>query len=619
MFVIIMGVSGCGKTTIGSTLAKKLDVPFFDADDYHPAENIAKISAGIPLTDQDREGWLASLAGLIRRYTRAGLNGVLACSALKESYRRILCVEPVRFVYLKGNFDIIQARMQARGNHYMKPTMLKSQFDILEEPTTALTLDVGLPQVIIVNKIMEDLMEQKYALGILGLGVMGRSLAQNFARNGYAPIGFDLNPKLPENFPIRVTNSLEELTSSLRFPRILFLMVPAGAPVDAAITSLKPFLQAGDTIIDGGNSYYADSERRAKELKEGGINFIGMGVSGGESGALWGPSMMPGGAQDAWPAVRDMFEAVSAKTENGEACVGWMGAGGAGHYVKMVHNGIEYGDMQLIGEIYDLLHRGAGLDNQQIAAIFAEWNTRELRSFLIEITADILTRMDDETGKSLVDVILDEAAQKGTGKWTSQNSFDLGVAIPTINSAVESRILSSLKSERVLAAQTLGGTKPFSGDVAKLVSAAEQALYASKITSYAQGLQLLRTASQEYGWEMNLAQIVRVWRAGCIIRATLLSDITTAYTTNPNLPNLLLDAGFSQIVLARQDAWREVVQTAIGLGIPMLATAASLAYFDAYRSAVLPANLTQAQRDYFGAHTYRRVDKDGVFHTKWEQ
>lgn len=618
MFLIIMGVSGCGKTTIGRRLAERLNCPFYDGDDFHPAENIAKLSAGIPLTDQDRAGWLKSLADLIQQQTNTGLSGVLACSALKRSYRRALRVGPVRFVYLKGSFEVIQARMRGRGDHFMKPAMLKSQFDILEEPATALTLDVELSQDAIIEKILEDVMESKYALGILGLGVMGRSLAQNFARNGFAPIGFDPSPKIPENFNVRVAGSLEELTGALASPRILFLMVPAGGPVDVAIESLKPFLQAGDTIIDGGNSYYADSERRAKELKQAGINFIGMGVSGGESGALWGPSMMPGGAQDAWPAVREMFEAVAAKTENGEPCVGWMGAGGAGHYVKMVHNGIEYGDMQLIGEIYDLLHRGAGLSNQEIAGIFAQWNTGELRSYLIEITAEILTRMDEESGKSLVDVILDEAAQKGTGKWTSQNSFDLGVAIPTINSAVESRILSSLKSERVLASGLLGGIKKYKGDVQHLVAAAEKALYASKIISYAQGLQLLRTASQEYGWNMDLAQIVRVWRAGCIIRATLLSDITAAYIANPNLSNLMLDARFSEIVLSRQDAWREVVQTAIGLGIPMLATGASLAYFDAYRSAVLPANLTQAQRDYFGAHTYRRIDKDGVFHTQWE-
>lgn len=461
-------------------------------------------------------------------------------------------------------------------------------------------------------------MTEKFALGILGLGVMGRSLAQNFTRNGFPPIGYDVAPKLPPDFEVKVTHSLEELVGALTPPRTLFLMVPAGEPVDTAIASLKPHLTKGDLIIDGGNSFFLDTERRVKELAQEGLLFIGTGVSGGESGALWGPSLMPGGSVEAWPMVQKMFESIAAKTDDGEPCVGWMGSGGAGHYVKMVHNGIEYGDMQLIAEIYDLLHRGAGISNPELAKIFAHWNEGVLRSYLVEITARILERMDEETGKPLVDLILDEAAQKGTGKWASQNSFDLGIAIPTINSAVESRMISALKSERTAASKVLGSASPFDGNRQHLIDAAEQALYASKITSYAQGLQLLAAASQEYHWNLELSQIVRVWRAGCIIRAALLSDITAAYVANPALPNLLLDKAFKEAVLTRQAAWREVIQIAVGLGIPMLATSASLAYFDAYRSERLPANLTQAQRDYFGAHTYRRIDREGTFHTRWE-
>lgn len=461
-------------------------------------------------------------------------------------------------------------------------------------------------------------METKYSLGILGLGVMGRSLAKNFARNGYLPIGYDLAPRLPEDFNVKFTNSLEELVSVLEKPRILFLMVPAGTPVDAAIASLQPYLEKGDIIIDGGNSYFADTERRVKELEQVGLQFIGMGVSGGESGALWGPSMMPGGSKEAWLQVATMFQEIAAKAEDGEPCVAWMGGGGAGHYVKMVHNGIEYGDMQLIAEIYDLLHRGAGISNAELAGIFDQWNTRELRSYLIEITANILTRMDTETGQPLVDMILDEAAQKGTGKWTSQTALDIGAAIPTINAAVESRLLSALKAERVVAARILGKANLYTGDKLWLITAAEQALYASKITSYAQGLSLLKMASGEYNWDLDISRIVPVWRAGCIIRASLLSDITKAYRRNPDLPNLLVDDVFTQAVCSRQAAWRQVVQTAVGLGIPMLATNASLAYFDAYRSEILPANLTQAQRDYFGAHSYRRIDREGTFHTQWE-
>ena len=461
-------------------------------------------------------------------------------------------------------------------------------------------------------------MKTNYALGILGLGVMGRSLAQNFSRNGYLPVGYDLAPRLPKDFDVKVVKSLAELAGALTPPRSFLLMVPAGAPVDAAIASLKPYLQKGDLIIDGGNSYFADTERRVKELEQDGLQFIGMGVSGGESGALWGPSLMPGGSKAAWPRVQAMFQAISAKADDGEPCVAWMGSGGAGHYVKMVHNGIEYGDMQLIAECYDLLHRGAGISNAELAKIFARWNTHELRSYLIEITAKILSRIDEETGQPLVDVILDEAAQKGTGKWTSQTALDTGAAIPTINAAVESRLLSALKGERVIAARVLGRAGKFAGDKAALIAAAEQALYASKITSYAQGLSLLKMASREHSWDLNLSKIIPVWRAGCIIRAALLSDITKAYRRNPDLPNLLLDEAFTQAVVSRQSAWREIVQTAVGLGIPMLATSASLAYFDAYRSEVLPANLTQAQRDYFGAHTYRRVDREGAFHTIWE-
>jgi 6-phosphogluconate dehydrogenase len=466
---------------------------------------------------------------------------------------------------------------------------------------------------------MEQIMDTKYTLGILGLGVMGRSLAQNFLRHGYPPIGYDLNPHLPEDFDGKVTNSVQDLVAALTPPRVLFLMVPAGDQVDGAVASLKPYLQKGDLIIDGGNSYFMDTERRVKELEQEGLNFIGMGVSGGEKGALWGPSMMPGGSPAAWPRIQSMFEAISAKAEDGEPCVGWMGSGGAGHYVKMVHNGIEYGDMQLIAEVYDLLHRGAGLSNAELAEIFEAWNTRELRSYLIEITARILARIDPDTGKELVDQILDEAAQKGTGKWTSQTALDTGAPIPTINAAVESRLLSALKEERVIAAKVLGSAIKFDGEKEALVTAAEQALYASKITSYAQGLSLLKMASREYNWSIDISHIVPVWRAGCIIRASLLSDITNAYRRNPALPNLLLDKVFTNAVLNRQAGWRHVVQTAVGLGIPMLATSASLAYFDAYRSETLPANLTQAQRDYFGAHTYRRIDREGVFHTDWEE
>lgn len=460
-------------------------------------------------------------------------------------------------------------------------------------------------------------MEKKFALGILGMGVMGRSLAQNFQRNGFEPFGYDIELKLPENFTVSVTNSLAELASKLEKPSVFFLMVPAGNPVDQALEALKPYLAEGDIVIDGGNSFFADTTRRVRGTENANFRYIGMGVSGGEEGALWGPSLMPGGTRSAWEIVAPMFKAIAAKTKDGTPCVDWIGPEGAGHYVKMVHNGIEYGDMQLIAEIYDLLHRGAGLENGQLAEIFAEWNQSELSSYLIEITAEILKKKDDQTDNYLVDMILDEAGQKGTGKWASQNAFDVGAAIPTINSAVEARLVSALKAERTIASEQLGQSTRYSGDVGALIDAARQALYASKIVSYAQGINLMKTASKEYSWDLNIGSIVRLWRAGCIIRAGLLSDIAVAYDRNPDLTNLMLDPHFRHALLEREAAWRLVAGSGVQLGIPMLATTASLAYFDAYRSAVLPANLTQAQRDYFGAHTYKRTDREGTFHTQW--
>jgi 6-phosphogluconate dehydrogenase len=396
------------------------------------------------------------------------------------------------------------------------------------------------------------------------------------------------------------------------------MMVPAGPAVDSSIAHLKPHMEAGDILIDGGNSFFGETERRSKELKESGFNLIGMGVSGGEEGALWGPSLMPGGPKEAWQAVRPILRAIAAKAEDGQPCVEYMGPRGAGHFVKMVHNGIEYGDMQLIAEIYDLLHRGAGMSNEGLADLFEEWNQGELKSFLVEITANIFRKKDDETGGALVDLIMDEAKQKGTGKWTSQSALDLGAPTQTINAAVESRIISGLKLERVGASKVITGPDlTYDGDVQKLIEAAREALFASKILSYSQGFGLLRIASQEYDYAFKLGDIVKIWRAGCIIRAVLLNDIMKAYDRDPNLVNLVLDDVFKDAVESRQESLRFIVRTAVELGIPALALSASLGYLDAYRSERLPANLIQAQRDYFGAHTFRRLDKDGSFHADW--
>jgi 6-phosphogluconate dehydrogenase len=467
-------------------------------------------------------------------------------------------------------------------------------------------------------------MDHKF--GVVGLGVMGANLALNAERNGFPVVGYDLDAGKTRAFVegagkgkrVRGAESPAALMAALEKPRRVLMMVPAGPPVDSAVAHLKPHLEPGDILIDGGNSWFLDTERRNKALAVEGFNFVGMGVSGGEEGALWGPSMMPGGQREAYDALAPILLAMAAKAEDAAPCVDYMGPLGAGHYVKMVHNGIEYGDMQLIAEIYDVLHRGLGLSNAELHQVFTEWNTGELRSYLVEITAAIFLRRDEGTEQAVVDVILDEAAQKGTGKWTSQNALDIGAPIPTINAAVESRIISALKAERVAASRVLRGPSPkYSGDRQRLIDAARDALYSSKITSYAQGLALLRLASHQYHYELRPGAIARIWRAGCIIRASLLGDITAAFERNPELVNLLLDDAFRDAVQRRQESWRFFVQSAVGLGIPVLATSASLAYFDAYRTDRLPANLTQAQRDYFGAHTYRRVDREGVFHTEW--
>jgi 6-phosphogluconate dehydrogenase len=465
-----------------------------------------------------------------------------------------------------------------------------------------------------------------YAIGVVGLGVMGGNLALNMEGRGFPVAGYDLDPAKTKAFlegpakgkQVIGVDSPSRLVEALTRPRRILVMVPAGPPVDAVIAHLQPHLEGGDILIDGGNSHFLDTERRSQALEAAGLRFVGTGVSGGEEGARRGPSLMPGGPPEAWEALAPIFRAIAAKAEDGEPCVEHVGPRGAGHYVKMVHNGIEYGDMQLIAEAYDLLHRGAGLSAGELAGIFADWNRGELRSYLVEITARILARIDPETGRPLVDVILDEAQQKGTGKWASQNALDVGAPIPTINAAVEARILSALKAERVAASRLLRGPDPsFRGDRARLVAAARQALHASKITSYAQGLGLLRIASREYAYDLKPGEIAKIWRAGCIIRAGLLNDIRGAYQRDPDLVNLLVDPVFRPAVEERQESWRFVVQTAVGLGIPVPALSSSLAYFDSYRSERLPANLTQAQRDFFGAHTYRRVDRDGTFHTEW--
>lgn len=466
---------------------------------------------------------------------------------------------------------------------------------------------------------------QKMDIGLVGLGVMGENLALNLERNGFSVSGFDLDAAKRQSFGQRTqglnaqaVQSLAELVSSLQQPRCVWLMVPAGTAVDAVLTELRPLLGAGDVVMDGGNTLYTDTQRRIQALDGSGIHYVGAGVSGGEEGALRGPALMPGGAAPAWPRLKPMLQAIAAKTGDGQPCCEWMGPGGSGHFVKMVHNGIEYADMQTICEAYWLMHNLLDMSPAEMSAVFREWNQGELGSYLMDITADILAHTDPETGDALVNLILDTAEQKGTGKWASQVALDLGVTAPTIANAVFARTISALQPERVKASKVLAGPVALNaGDQQTVLGNIQKALLAAKICAYAQGFSLLKAADKEHQWALPMGTVASVWRAGCIIRAQLLADITRAYERSPHLDNLLMDTHFAGVMARCQQDLREVVAMGALHGVAVPSFMSALSYYDAYRSARLPANLLQAQRDYFGAHTYQRVDRPGKFHTRW--
>ncbi|KAG1474864.1 hypothetical protein G6F56_000088 [Rhizopus delemar] len=464
-------------------------------------------------------------------------------------------------------------------------------------------------------------------IGLIGLAVMGQNLILNMNDHGYTVCAYNRTTSKVDDFlanEAKGTNivgahSVEELCAKLKRPRKVMLLVKAGSAVDAFIDQLLPFLEEGDIIIDGGNSHFPDSIRRTKELEAKGILFVGSGVSGGEEGARYGPSLMPGGNPKAWESIRPIFQDISAKAPDGAPCCEWVGESGAGHYVKMVHNGIEYGDMQLICEVYQIMKEGLGLSHDEMAQVFEEWNKGELDSFLIEITRDIL-KFKDTDGKPLVQKIRDTAGQKGTGKWTGIDSLDRGIPVTLIGEAVYARCLSSLKDERTRASKILAGPakKPFAGDKKKFLDALGQALYASKIVSYAQGFMLMRQAGADYKWNLNFSGIALMWRGGCIIRSVFLGKIKDAYQNNPQLENLLFDPFFQKATADAQDSWREVIAQAVNLGIPTPALSTALNFYDGLRHEILPANLLQAQRDYFGAHTYELLETPGKWvHTNW--
>lgn len=470
-------------------------------------------------------------------------------------------------------------------------------------------------------------MKKMADFGMIGLAVMGSNLAKNIESRGYTVAVYNRETEKLDKFMSNnrgknfiPTSTYENLCKIIERPRKIMMMIRAGAPVDSVIEGLLPYLEEGDIIIDGGNSYFIDTNRRTKKLRERGIYFIGSGVSGGEEGALKGPSLMPGGATEAWPYVKEIFQTIAAKAQDGAPCCDWVGEDGAGHFVKMVHNGIEYGDMQMISEAYFLMKKILNLSNDELRSVFTEWNKGELNSYLIEITADILKEKDLISGQYILDIILDTAGQKGTGKWTSQIGLDLGIAIPTIAEAVFARCVSAVKEERVKASKILKSSeKTFEGSKEEFIEAIRKALYASKICSYAQGFQLMRAAASEYKWNLNYGKIALAWRGGCIIRAKFLQNIASAFDSNPGIDNLLLDPFFTKVIQDCENSWREVVCKAFELGIPIPTFSSALCYYDSYRSVNLPANMLQAQRDYFGAHTYERIDRKRgeFFHTDW--
>jgi 6-phosphogluconate dehydrogenase len=468
----------------------------------------------------------------------------------------------------------------------------------------------------------------KSEFGVIGLAVMGRNLALNINDHGFSVAAWNLEQPMTDKFiaenqgrTLTPTKSLAELVGSLERPRRLLMMIMAGKPVDSVLEQLKPLLEKGDIVIDGGNTHFQETRRREADLSKLGINFVGMGVSGGEEGARRGPSLMPGGTVEAWERLKPVLESISAKTDSGP-CVTHVGPDGAGHFVKMVHNGIEYGDMQLIAEAYDLMSRGLGMSAPEIGEVFAKWNEGALASFLVELTAKVLVVKDGETGQPLVDLVQDKAGQKGTGKWTAELSLDLGIPIPTITAAIDGRVLSSMKDQRVAASKRIRGVtgaQPSASEKAAMLAAIHDALLASKICSYAQGMQLIRAGSDTYKWNVSLKETARIWKGGCIIRARLLDNIMKAYERAPDLKNLLLDEDFEGRMFAAQANWRKALGVAQTLGIPTPSFSASLAYFDSYRTARLPQNVTQAQRDAFGAHTYERTDhpERGFVHSEW--
>ena len=624
---IVMGVSGVGKTTIGKLLARQLKIPFFDADDFHPVPNVEKMKTGISLKDEDRREWLENLAVKITEW-QGEVGAVLACSALKEKYRKQLQVLPqdhITWIFLHSDYDVIHKRILGREGHYFKPELLQSQYETLELPSYGIHIDVDQSPEEIIKEIMEKI-EKKAEIGLFGLGVMGQSLAINMASKGFKVSVYNrhvdkLEVDIAKNFVsenaelnFKGFDDLKAFTESLVQPRSILLMVNAGKVVDFVIEDLLPYLDKGDIIIDGGNSHFKDTIRREKQLKEKGILFMGAGISGGEEGARKGPSIMPGGPKISYERVGPVLEKIAAKDKAGDPCCTYVGPDGAGHFVKMVHNGIEYGEMQLIAETYHLLRFHTNAQPEEIADLFEKWNGK-LQSYLLGISVDILRKK--ENGKLLLDNILDAAKQKGTGGWSTNAALELGVPLDTISAAVMARNISGMKDERTSAAKKYFFHTSENENISELQNDLFDAYRATSIINHATGFDLISAASKEYDWNLNLSEIARIWTNGCIIRSKLMEDLVEIFQKDQQ--HLLRHNEIVKEITGYSKCLRETVGKALNAGFPVPVMSAAANYLLSYTAEQSSANMIQAQRDYFGAHTYERKDKPRgeFFHTEW--
>ncbi len=621
-----MGVSGSGKTTVGKLLAERLTIDFFDGDDFHSEKNVKKMASGSPLNDSDRENWLDAINTKAKEIIEKNKSAVFACSALKKAYRIILEKDlsfKVLWIYLKGDFDFIHQRISERKGHFMPPNLLKSQFETLEEPINGIVVNLESPPDEIISFIMNKLNTTEF--GLVGLGVMGKSLARNLAKNGVKLSLYNRHVAgIEENIANKFIEQhselehafgfedLEKFVNTIQHPRKIFLMIKAGLETDIFIDQIKLFLEKGDILIDGGNSHYNDTKRRMDSLLKDGIHFIGTGVSGGEKGALEGPSIMPSGDFEAYKKISNYLNIIAAKDKNGESCCTYIGPEGSGHFIKMVHNGIEYAEMQLIAETFAILRYGKGLEPTEISSLFKSWSNEELKSYLLEITAEILLKKEGD--QALIDLILDKAGNKGTGNWTTVAGTELGVPVTMITSALFARYLSSIKTDCL-------GINHHSEVASIDFNASENEIKAAyqlaRILNHQQGFCLIKTASDHFNWNLNLSEIARIWTNGCIIRSVLMEKLTERFK---NSTDIFENIDFIKEMISSKSALKNVCKSSLEKELPIPSHLAAIDYLNVLNNNFPTANIIQAQRDFFGAHTYQRVDDSSgkFYHTVWE-